>query len=88
MQTLLNSINVLLGVGVLTVPYVSLNDSHWCKIVIVAGQQRLGEIAELTRSTHTTHTFPHSHRYAVSEGGWTSLGLLALLGIIMNYTGE
>ena len=44
-QTLFNSINVLLGVGVLTVPY------------------------------------------AISEGGWAAVAVLALLGLITNYTG-
>eukprot|EP00750_Incisomonas_marina_P009558 INCI16042.2.p1 GENE.INCI16042.2~~INCI16042.2.p1 ORF type:complete len:623 (+),score=69.95 INCI16042.2:243-2111(+) len=45
-QTLFNSINVLLGVGVLTVPY------------------------------------------AISEGGWAAVAVLALLGLITNYTAK
>ena len=44
-QTLFNSINVLLGVGVLTVPY------------------------------------------AIALGGWVAVGVLALLGVLTNYTG-
>lgn len=46
LQTLFNSVNILLGVGVLTVPY------------------------------------------ATAEGGWAAVGVLALLGVITNYTGE
>ena len=45
-QALFNAINILLGVGVLTVPY------------------------------------------AIAEGGWAAVLLLALLGVITNYTGE
>jgi len=92
-QAVFNSVNIMLGVGMLSIPY-ALKEVSRVQIVTLGSKQSISADPQMLYSFLSSIVLltPVCHILAMMlsyvQGGWATLGVLGLLWGCTNYTGK